>query len=89
MSVFEDTRRFLFGLAFRMLGTRAEAEDAVQEVYLKWLATACTHHCLDAIRSAERSRVNYIGSRLPEPIPLIDEATPEHVAERELQDARA
>lgn len=95
MSVFEDTRRFLFGLAYRMLGTRAEAEDAVQEVYLKWLAcnqasiinpkawlaTACTHHCLDAIRSAERSRVNYIGSWLPEPIPLIDEATPEHAAE--------
>ena len=95
MSVFEDTRRFLFGLAYRMLGTRAEAEDAVQEVYLKWLgcdqasivnpkawlATACTHHCLDVIRSAERSRVNYIGSWLPEPIPLIDEATPEHAAE--------
>lgn len=95
MSVFEDTRRFLFGLAYRMLGTRAEAEDAVQEVYLKWLAcdqasivnpkawlaTACTHHCLDVIRSAERSRVNYVGDWLPEPIPLVDEATPEHAAE--------
>lgn len=79
---FEEHRRFLTGLAYRILGSRAEAEDAVQDVFLKWqdtdhtvldntrawLTTACTRHCIDQLRSGHRARVDYIGTWLPEPM---------------------
>lgn len=72
----------LFGLAYRILGARADAEDAVQDTYLKWsaadrskienpaswLTTACTRRCIDMLRAAHKSRVDYIGTWLPEPI---------------------
>ncbi len=72
----------MLGLAYRILGSRADAEDAVQDTFLKWqsadaasidnpaawLTTICTRHCLDLLRAAHRSRVNYVGSWLPEPI---------------------
>jgi RNA polymerase sigma-70 factor (ECF subfamily) len=79
---FEDARPKLMGLAYRILGSLADAEDAVQDTFLKWvstdrkeiekagawLTTTCTRRCLDLLRSAHRSRVNYVGSWLPEPV---------------------
>ncbi|MBW8321422.1 MAG: RNA polymerase sigma factor SigJ [Rhizobium sp.] len=79
---FEEARPRLLGLAYRILGSRADAEDAVQDTFLKWqaadrseigspaawLTTACTRRCLDLLRAAHRSRVSYVGAWLPEPI---------------------
>jgi len=90
-AVFEERRRHLFGLAYRILGSRADAEDAVQDVFIKWLAadhasiatpaawltTICTRHCVDMLRDAQRSRVDYVGTWLPEPIHTSTEETPE------------
>lgn len=80
--IFERARPRLLGLAYRILGSRAEAEDAVQDTYLRWqetdirristpgawLTAACTRRSIDMLRAAYRSRVNYVGSWLPEPI---------------------
>ena len=90
-AVFEERRRHLFGLAYRILGSRADAEDAVQDVFIKWLATdhasiampaawlttLCTRHCIDMLRDAQRSRVDYVGTWLPEPIQTRTDETPE------------
>lgn len=79
---FEAARPRLLGLAYRILGSRADAEDAVQDTFLlwqkearaeinnpaAWLTTACTRRCLDLLRSAHRTRVEYVGAWLPEPI---------------------
>lgn len=90
---FESNRSLLVGLAYRILGTRADAEDAVQDTFLKWreadhaaignaaswLTTACTRRCIDLLRSAHRSRVDYVGSWLPEPIhTAVDDMQAEH-----------
>ncbi|MEN8132915.1 MAG: sigma factor, partial [Pseudomonadota bacterium] len=80
--IFEEARPRLMGLAYRILGSRADAEDAVQDTFLKWaktkreiiktpaswLTTTCTRRCLDLLRAGHRSRVNYVGEWLPEPI---------------------
>lgn len=80
--VFAAARPMLLGLAYRILGSRADAEDAVQDTYLKWRATAstaierpeawlttlCTRRCIDLLRSAHKSRVEYVGNWLPEPL---------------------
>lgn len=72
----------LLGLAYRMLGQMTEAEDVVQETFLRWsqadvntienpagwLTTVCTRLCLDRLRSASRRRESYVGPWLPEPI---------------------
>ncbi len=87
---FEEIRPHLLGLAYRILGSFADAEDAVQDTYLKWakadqdtientrswLTTVCTRRCLDLLRAASRTRVNYVGVWLPEPIhtPIEDDA---------------
>lgn len=85
LNAFEQARPTLLGLAYRLLGSRADAEDAVQETFLKWqaaerggvsnpggwLATVCTRHCLDLLRSADRARVDYVGTWLPEPVRTI------------------
>lgn len=79
---FEEARPKLLGLAYRMLGSLADAEDAVQDAFVKWadadrgeiknpaswLTTVCTRRCLDLMRSANNSRVSYVGAWLPEPI---------------------
>ena len=90
LGVFERARPNLLGLAYRILGSRADAEDAVQDTFLKWrqadggkidnpaawLTTICTRRCLDLLRAAHRSRVTYVGAWLPEPIhtPVEDDA---------------
>lgn len=79
---FEQVRPRLLGLAYRLLGSWADAEDAVQDTYLRWqgsdgdhirnpdawLTTACTNRCLDILKSAGHQRVNYVGPWLPEPL---------------------
>jgi DNA-directed RNA polymerase specialized sigma24 family protein len=63
----------------RILGSRADAEDAVQDCFLKWrdadrseirtpaawLSSVCTRRCLDILRAADRARVNYVGPGFP------------------------
>lgn len=85
---FERARPRLLGLAYRILGSRADAEDAVQDSFLKWgeadraaieapaswLTTVCTRRCLDLLRAGHRTRVDYIGSWLPEPIHTVTDA---------------
>ena len=80
--VFETARAGLLGLAYRILGSLADAEDAVQDTWLKWsaadrdailnpsawLTTTCSRRCLDLLRSAHRKRVDYVGAWLPEPV---------------------
>jgi RNA polymerase sigma-70 factor (ECF subfamily) len=79
---FEPYRRRLLGLAYRMLGSMADAEDAVQETYLRWhaadrdrvsdsrafLMTTTTRICLDMLTSARARREQYVGPWLPEPV---------------------
>ena len=81
-ATFEPHRRRLLGLAYRMLGSMAEAEDAVQEAYLRWhdtdranvkeprafLMTTTTRICLDVLKSARMKREEYVGPWLPDPI---------------------
>lgn len=83
---FEQERPRLFGLAYRMLGSLADAEDVVQECYLRWqahqapvrslpafLTTVTTRLCLDQLKSARRRRETYLGVWLPEPVPTESE----------------
>ncbi len=79
---FEPHRRRLLGLAYRMLGSMADAEDAVQETYLRWhaadrdqvseprafLMTTTARICLDLLTSARARREEYVGPWLPEPV---------------------
>lgn len=86
-ALFEEHRRLLFGLAYRMLGSVADAQDMVQETYLRWqqaqgeairsprawLTTVTTRLCLNQLQSARAQRENYVGVWLPEPL-VDDEA---------------
>jgi RNA polymerase sigma factor (sigma-70 family) len=79
---FERVHGALLSLAYRMLGSRAEAEDAVQDSFVRWqeadrteirngaawLTTTCTRRCIDLLRRAERHRLDYVGAWLPEPV---------------------
>jgi RNA polymerase sigma-70 factor (ECF subfamily) len=79
---FFEHQAHLFGVAYRMLGRRADAEDAVQEAWLRyrgadtsgvldlraWLTTVVGRLCLDQLRSARVRREAYVGPWLPEPI---------------------
>jgi RNA polymerase sigma-70 factor, ECF subfamily len=81
-ATFEPHRRRLLGLAYRMLGSMAEAEDAVQDAYLRWhdadrasvedpkafLMTTTTRICLDVLKSARTRREAYVGPWLPDPV---------------------
>lgn len=85
IAVFEEARPRLLGLAYRILGSRADAEDAVQDTFLKWrsadhdaianpgawLMTSCTRRCIDLLRAAHRTRVDYVGTWLPEPMHML------------------
>jgi RNA polymerase sigma-70 factor (ECF subfamily) len=81
-SVFEAERKRLTGVAYRMLGRWSEAEDAVQDAYLRWqaadqdavqkpaawLTTVVVRLCLDRMRRAKAAREVYVGPWLPEPV---------------------
>src|SRR4051795_8421761 len=79
---FESYRPLLFSIAYRMLGSATEAEDVVQDAWLRarqdehaeirspraYLTTIVTRLCIDHLRSAERTRMEYPGPWLPEPL---------------------
>jgi RNA polymerase sigma-70 factor (ECF subfamily) len=79
---FQELRPLLFALAYRMLGTRADAEDVVQDAYLRWrsaaagevrsprayLTTVVARLALDELKAARRKREAYVGPWLPEPL---------------------
>ena len=80
--VFLEHRGALFGLAYRMLGSVSDAEDVVSDAYLRWTSAETDHVkdpksylfavtarlSIDVLRSARRTRVDYIGTWLPEPV---------------------
>jgi RNA polymerase sigma-70 factor (ECF subfamily) len=90
-SIFETHRGFLTGLAYRMLGSVAEAEDAVQDAWLRWnrtdragidnvrawLSTVVTRLSLDRLKAARHRRETYVGAWLPDPL-IEDMATHPH-----------
>jgi len=82
VSTFEAERQQLTSLCYRMLGDRADAEDAVQDTWLRWMGVdhatisspaswlrrAATNIAIDALRSARKRRETYVGPWLPEPL---------------------
>ncbi|MEL6826209.1 MAG: RNA polymerase sigma factor SigJ [Pseudomonadota bacterium] len=90
-ATFEAERQNLTSLCYRMLGDRADAEDAVQDTWLRWmqadhgnvanpaawLRRAATNIAIDALRSARQRRETYVGPWLPEPL-LQSDIGPEH-----------
>src|SRR4026209_1767760 len=81
-ATFEAHRPLLFSIAYRMLGSASEAEDVMQDAWLRarqdehadirspraYLTTIVTRLCIDHLRSAERTRMEYPGPWLPEPL---------------------
>ena len=94
---FEQYRPLLFSIAYRMLGSAMEAEDMVQEAYLRFQATApdliqstkpflttvVTRLCLDQLKSARAQRETYIGPWLPEPVLTEGESPAAHLSRLE------
>lgn len=98
-AVFEQHRRTLEGIAYRMLGSLAEARDVVQETWLKWhaveigtiasprawLITVCSRLALNQLQSARRQREVYVGEWLPEP--FADDATADPAQRHAIDDS--
>lgn len=95
--IFDRHRSLLFSIAYRMLGSVMEAEDIVQESFLRWeradgsevrsprayLSAVATRLCMDHLRSARMRREQYVGPWLPEPLPT---GTESDVAETSMLD---
>jgi len=91
VAAFEDARPALISLAYRILGSSADAADAVQDTYIAWqqsdraairnsrawLITVCSRRCVDMATAASRARVEYVGTWLPEPVHTATEDSPE------------
>jgi RNA polymerase sigma-70 factor (ECF subfamily) len=81
-AAFEEHRRRLWGVAYRMLGSHADADDMVQEAFLRWhlaasddvraprawLVTTTARLCIDRLRQRRAERKAYVGPWLPEPL---------------------
>jgi RNA polymerase sigma-70 factor (ECF subfamily) len=94
MESFADLRPYLFTVAYNMLGSVMDAEDMVQETYLRWqragevadspkayLTAVITRLCIDHLRSAKVQREEYIGPWLPEPlVTAVSPNTEENIA---------
>jgi RNA polymerase sigma-70 factor, ECF subfamily len=90
-AVFQEHRSRLYGIAYRMLGTKADADDMLQDAYVRWhdsdvesirnpeawLVTTVTRLCIDRLRIARIERESYKGPWLPEPILSAPATTPE------------
>ncbi len=95
VDVFEAERPRLLGLAYRLLGSLADAEDVVQDVWLRWasvdqetierpaawLTTVTSRLGIDRLRARHRDRVDYVGPWLPEPLMADSLVDPAAVAE--------
>lgn len=93
--IFSALRPRLFSIAYRMLGIRADAEDVVQDAWLRWhgsardqiqsleawLVTVTTRLSIDRLRSSKADREAYVGWWLPEPLVEVDDNTPERSLE--------
>ncbi|MDR7305821.1 RNA polymerase sigma factor (sigma-70 family) [Rhodoferax saidenbachensis] len=93
---FTRLRPRLKGIAYRMLGSTAEAEEVVQDAWLRWheaapatvdnaeawLVTVTTRIAIDRLRAAKVEREHYVGTWLPEPLLSEPPATPEQMLER-------
>ena len=96
VQVFERHRPRLYGIAYRMLGAVADAEDVVQDAWLRWhgaeratlenpeawLVRVTTRLALDRLRAAKAERANYVGVWLPEPMLMPVPVTPEQIQEQ-------
>src|SRR6266571_5311408 len=81
-AAFEEHRRLLFSIAYRMLGSVVDAEDAVQDAFIRWqrasetdirspkafLVTIVSRVCINQLESARSRREEYVGEWLPEPL---------------------
>jgi RNA polymerase sigma-70 factor (ECF subfamily) len=88
-TIFDASRRHLFGVAYRLLGSATEAEDVVQDAWMRvrdvdpatldapvaYFTTVVSRLALDVLRSARVSREAYVGPWLPEPVPTADLVT--------------
>lgn len=95
LTTFELLRPRLFLTAYRMLGVRSDAEDVVQDAWLRWsgrqpgelasteawLVAVVTRLSIDRLRSRKAERAAYVGCWLPEPLVDMNESTPETAAE--------
>lgn len=89
LSAFAAVRSRLFGIAYRMLGSAAESEDILQDVWMRWqttnrdvvenpaafLATTTTRLCINLIQSASSRHETYTGTWLPEPVDTSSDPT--------------
>lgn len=87
LAAFEKVRPRLFGVAYRMMGSVTEADDVLQDAWLRWqgtdrdavrnpeafLTTVVTRLSLNALTSARATRETYVGSWLPEPVSTGDD----------------
>jgi len=95
VEAFQSYRPLLFSIAYRMTGSASEAEDIVQDSYLRYqaapaedirspksyLSTIVTRLCLDHLKSARAQREHYIGPWLPEPVLTVDDPPELHTVE--------
>ena len=95
LATFTEYRSLLFSLAYRMLGTVADAEDMLQEAFVRWqgasredirspkafLITIVTRLCIDHLNSARARREEYVGQWLPEPVVTDSSSDPFELAQ--------
>jgi RNA polymerase sigma-70 factor (ECF subfamily) len=94
LAAFDEHRGLLFSIAYRMLGSRADAEDMLQETFLRWqqasetairdprafLVTVITRLCINQLQSARVRREQYFGQWLPEPLFTVAAAESPHIS---------
>lgn len=94
--LFATHRPYLFALAYQMLGSASDAEDVLQDTYLRYtaaprtdvrspkayLSTTVTRLCLDRLKAARTTREQYVGPWLPEPVLTVDETDVQAVVEQ-------